>query len=391
MIRNLFLPAGMLAGAIIGAGVFSLPFVLRPLGTLGAAFYLVVLGAMFALVHVTYADLVLRTSGHSNFVSITRHYLGRPGFVLTLLTGVLQMFFVLLIYLTLSKSFFALVMPHELFFGVAGFWLLGSAAIFLNVRRFAGIELLITIGIAAIMGFVFMRGFQSDGDMLIPLTSPFPFSFALLAIGPVLFSLAGRVAVAEVVAYFKTQRKIFSGHERRLPLSFDEESNTASTVRRSIIAGTLFPAALYFLFVLAVWALAPSVTHDAVTGLRDVLDVWSLRLIGVLGLLSLWSSYIIVGLNVKNILRDDLRFPRFLAGALIVIIPPALYGAGFTNFLKLVEFTGGTFLAIEGMLLIYLWQRANRESDPVLIPRVPGIVLVPLYAVFALAFLSVLY
>lgn len=369
--RNFFLPVGMLAGAIIGAGVFSLPFVLQPLGTLGAAFYLAILGAVFAFVHLLYADLVLRAPDKLNFVGIARHYLGRPGLVLTLFTGVLQMFFVLLIYLVLSKSFFALIAPREIFFGVAGFWLLGSAAIFLSVKRFAGIEFLITVGIAAIMGYVFTLGFQADGAMLLPFSSPLPLSLALLAIGPVLFSLSGRVAVAEVVSYF------------------GRDTNAAPALRRSVIAGTLFPAALYFLFVLAVWALASTVTHDAVTGLRDVLGVWPLRLIGVLGLLSLWSSYIIVGLNVRNILRDDLRFPSSLAGLLIVIAPLALYGAGFTNFLKLVEFTGGTFLAVEGMLLVYLWQRANRESNPVLLRRMPGVALLPLYIIFLLALISV--
>lgn len=373
LISNFLLPVGMLAGAIIGAGVFSLPFVLLPLGTVGAALYLGILGAVFALVHLLYADLVLRTPGNSNFVGIARRYLGTPGLVLTLFTSVLQMFFVLLIYLVLSKSFFALFAPRELFFGVTSFWLLGSATIFLSARRFAGIEFLITVGIAAIMGFVFFLGFRSDGAMLLPLALPLPLSLALLAIGPVLFSLSGRVAVAEVVSYFGRTRE------------------AAPRIMRSVVFGTMFPAALYFLFVLAVWALAPTVTHDAVSGLAGVLEAMPLRLISVLGLLSLWSSYIIVGLNVKNILRDDLRVSPFLAGAAVVIAPLALYGAGFTNFLKLVEFTGGTFLAVEGILLLFLWQRANRESNPVLVPRVPGIVLAPVYAVFALAFLSVLY
>lgn len=371
LISNFLLPVGMLAGAIIGAGVFSLPYALWPFGALGAALYLGALGAVFAFVHLLYADLVLRTEGISNFVGIARRYLGNPGLLLTLFTGVFQMFFVLLIYLVLSKSFFALLAPREIFFGVAGFWFLGSLAIFLSARRFAGIEFFITVGIAAIMGFVFFLGFRSGHAMLLPPASPFPLSLALLAIGPVLFSLAGRVAVAEVVSYFGRAR------------------GAAHHIKRSVLFGTMLPAALYFFFVLAVWALAPTVTHDAVSGLAEVLGAWPLFLIGILGLLSLWSSYIIVGLNVKNILRDDLRVSPFLASASVIIVPLALYGVGFTNFLKLVEFTGGTFLAVEGMLLLFLWQRANREHEPILLPRVPGIVLAPVYAVFLLALISV--
>ncbi|MBI2604217.1 MAG: hypothetical protein HYW56_01610 [Candidatus Harrisonbacteria bacterium] len=371
MYKRFLLPVGMLAGAIIGAGVFALPYVLQPFGVLGAALYLGALGAVFALVHLLYADLVLRAPDNLNFVGIARHYLGSFGFVLTLLTGVFQMFFVLLIYLVLSESFFALLGSALAAPGLVAFWLLGSATVFLSARRFAAVEFLITLLLVLIMVFVFALGFRSGSVVLLQPTAPFPWGLAMLAIAPVLFSLAGRVAVAEVVAYFNRARE------------------AAPHIIRAVVWGTLLPAALYFLFVLAVWALSPEVTHDAVTGLRETVSPNTLALLGVLGLLSLWSSYIIVGLNVKNILRDDLRFPPLAAGALVVFMPLALYGAGFTNFLQLVEFTGGTFLAIEGALLIFLWQRANRESDPVLLRRVPGILLLPLYAIFLLALIGV--
>lgn len=370
--RNFALPVGMLAGAIIGAGVFSLPYVLHPLGGGVTFVYIATLGCLFALVHLFYADLVLRTPGTLNFVGIARHYLGAPGLWLTLLTGVVQMFFVLLIYLVLSKSFFALLPSAVASWGVMLFWLLGSAAIFLSMRRFAAVEFLITLGIVGIMGFTFVLSLRSGGALIAPAASPFPFQLAFLAIGPVLFSLSGRVAVAEVVAYF------------------NRDIVRAPHIRRAVFWGTLIPAAFYFLFVIAVWALAPAVTTDAVTGLRGSISLRALALLGALGILSLWSSYIIVGLNVKNILRDDLRWPPLAAGALVVALPLAFYGIGFTNFLRLVEFTGGTFLALEGILVLLLWQRANRASDPVLIPRLPSILLAPLYAVFVLALLSVL-
>ena len=79
MYRRFLLPVGILSGAIIGAGVFSLPYVLHPFGTLFAGVYLGVLGLVFAVVHLLYADLALRTPGNLNFVGIARHYLGVPG------------------------------------------------------------------------------------------------------------------------------------------------------------------------------------------------------------------------------------------------------------------------------------------------------------------------
>ncbi len=369
MYRRFLLPVGILSGAIIGAGVFSLPYVLHPFGTLFAGVYLGVLGLVFAVVHLLYADLALRTPGNLNFVGIARHYLGVPGLWLTLLTGVLQMFFVLLVYLVLAQSFVPLV-AHA-FSPAAGmliFWLLGSSAIFLSLRRFAAVECVITAGMVAIFGFIFWLGLSSGGAPFVS-SAPFSYGIALLAIGPVLFSLSGRVAVAEVVAYFRR--------------------DSASDIRRSVVFGTLLPAICYFLFVVAVWALSPVVSVDAVSGLRGAVSSGTLVVIGVLGLLSLWSSYIVVGLNVKNILRDDLHFPTWIAGALVVALPPALYALGFTNFLGLIGFIGSTFLAAEGALIIYLWQRANRVTRPILLPRISGVLLAPLYVVFVLALISV--
>ncbi|MDO8584710.1 MAG: aromatic amino acid transport family protein [bacterium] len=370
--RRFLLPVGILSGAIIGAGVFSLPYVLHPFGTVVAGLYLGLLGLVFATVHLLYADLLLRTPGSPNFVGVARYYLGTPGLWLTFVTGVLQTFLVLLVYLVLAQSFVSLVVPSAApASGVFAFWFFGSLAIFLSVRRFAAVEFFITGGIVAIFGFVFWLGLSSAAPLITYGGAPLPLGVALLAIGPVLFSLSGRVAVAEIITYFR------------------RDVAATSDIRRSVVAGTLLPAFCYFLFVVAVWALSPVVSADAVSGLRGVVSSGTLVVIGILGLLSLWSSYIIVGLNVKNILRDDLRFPAWVAGAFVVVLPPALYAFGFTNFLALIGFIGSTFLAVEGALIIYLWQRANRENAPVLLLRLSWCALLPLYIIFALALVSV--
>ena len=68
IVKHYLLPISMMAGAIIGAGVFSLPYVFAQVGLLSGFVFLVLAAIIVSLVHLFYADLILRTRGRHNFV-----------------------------------------------------------------------------------------------------------------------------------------------------------------------------------------------------------------------------------------------------------------------------------------------------------------------------------
>ena len=113
--RDFLLPTGLLAGTIIGAGVFALPYTFKTAGLSVGFFYLALAAAMYCLIHLFYADMIVRTPGEHRFVGYAKIYLGRPAFWQAIAMSVLEMVLVMTIYLLLSVSFLNLLWLGYLF------------------------------------------------------------------------------------------------------------------------------------------------------------------------------------------------------------------------------------------------------------------------------------
>ncbi len=367
MLKNVILPAGLLAGTIIGAGIFALPFVFEKAGILTGLFYLIIFGVVFTLIHLMYAEVILKTEGDHRFPGYARTYLGNFGFWSTILTTVIGMIITLIIYLILSVSFINLIEPTNFnnfgFFNLLFFWLLGSAAIFLEIRRLAFLESLITGGIIVII--LIIAGYGLNFLDKINMASIFNIQNIFLPYGTVLFALAGRTAVPAVINYFQKTDQSLSG------------------VKKPLILGTLAPALVYLLFVFGILGLSSIVSEDAISGLIGHVPDLILTLIGIFGLISLWSSYIVIGLDVKNTMRYDLKFPKILAGLTVIFSPLILFLLGFQNFLAMIGLVGGIFIALEGIFIVLMWRKLREiKPEPVIFKKLNPFIVYALIIVF---------
>jgi hypothetical protein len=251
-----------------------------------------------------------------------------------------QMLLVLTIYLVLAPRFGELMLPGFGLTTLYGFWLIGSALIFLELRTLASIEFLMTGAITAIIITLFF--FSTPYLPTIPSRAFLPhWALFFLPFAPVLFALSGRVAIPSLVRYM----------ERVM------EAPMRAALRSTIVWGTILPAVLYGMFVLGTLALSPRVSDDAVSGLIGAVPFPLLVALGALGFASLLSSYVVVGLDVSNILEYDLHVPRLLRYIVIVGIPIALYVFGAQQFIALVSFPGGVFPSLEGVFIALMWIR----------------------------------
>jgi len=146
-----------------------------------------------------------------------------------------------------------------------------------------------------------------------------------------------RVAVPAVINYFR------------------KTSQPVSGAGKSIILGTLLPSAVYILFVFGVLGLSGVVSEDAVSGLVGVASPFILLLIGIFALVSLWDSYVIVGMDVRKSLACDLKFSKVISAIAVVVLPIVFYFYGLQNFLALAALVGGVFIAFEGILICLMW------------------------------------
>ncbi|PIR88998.1 MAG: hypothetical protein COU07_03860 [Candidatus Harrisonbacteria bacterium CG10_big_fil_rev_8_21_14_0_10_40_38] len=376
--KTFFLPVGFLSGTIIGAGIFALPAVFTRGGVFVGLSYLVFTSIAYVIVFLLYGDVILRTTGKHRFVGYARKYLGDIAGALSVFMTIFEMIFVMTIYLVLSISFSNLIAPSlDPLIPLFIFWVLGSATIFLSLRRMVFLELLVVVGMIAIVVFIFFLGFGNFIEELfsgahIPRFSGNILSL-LIPLSPILFAFGGRVAIPSLIGYFnrpKTKENVYF-------------------IKRAIVGGTVLPAVVYVLFVFAVMGLSSSVSDDSVTGLIGVVAPSLLFVIGALGLLSLWSSYIIVGLDVERSLFYDLNFSSLIRIATIVFAPMALYFFGLQNFLSLVGIAGGVFLALEGLFIIAIWVRMQKKlkGSPLLISKYSYTGIVFASIIFATAFI----
>lgn len=343
MLLKIILPAGILAGTIIGAGMFSLPFIFNSVGLTTGFFYLLAFSLIYIYLYIFYADLIIKTPGDHRFVGYSKIYLGQKGYWLSFFVGPVQLFFVLTVYLILAPSFLKLFMDGGYTYNLLLFWLIGSAVILVSTKKIALMEFLITVGMAGIIFLVFTAGFKgflsfNGGWGSLDLSDFF-------VAGPILFSLAGSLAVPEVVRYFK---------EAKVPLSY---------LKRTLVLGSIIPPIVYGLFVSGVLGLSGNVSGDSVSGLINKVSPHFLSLVGILGFLCIISSYIIIGVSARRNLSHDIGVPRWLSRVLVVIVPLLLYFAGFSDFIKLVSFIGAIFLPLEGIFIILMWFKANKISN----------------------------
>ena len=349
------MPTGLLSGTVIGAGVFALPFVFQISGLSTGLFYLALAAYLYVFIHLFYADVILRTPGEHRFVGYAQIYLGKLAGGLAILMSVLEMIFVLTIYLVLSLSFINLVIaPGLALLKILIFWILGSAAIFFSLKKIAFLEFLIAWGMTAIIVLIFVFGLAQLEKIAVADFYP-NFVNLFLPLGPILFALGGRVAIPAVIKYFKLPG---IGHNQVL-------------VKRAIIFGTLIPALVYGLFIFGILGLSGEVSEDAVSGLIGQVPNLFLVVMGILGILALWSSYIIIGFDVLNTLRYDLKLSQTVRILLVVGSPLLLYFLSSQDFIALVSFVGGTLLALEGIFIIAMWLKVNTslKQAPILVSK----------------------
>lgn len=373
MVKHIILPISLMTGAIIGAGMFALPYVFHQVGLGLSLFVLIILTAVVTIIHLLYADIIVQTSGDYNFISYTKKYLGPVASKVAFFMSIVEMLIVLVIYLTLSGKFAATLIqsygslyPSSLFISVAVlfFWFAASIAIFWDLKEMSLIQFLITASMIIIVGFVLGFGiFNSGSEKLFSEFSRYKLSNLLILIGPILFALSGRVVIVEVVKYFSPKRSLLE-------------------IRKAVIWGTVIPAIVYGSFVLSVLALSNSVSLDAISGLTDVLPPLLVMAFSALGLLAIWTSYIAVGFDINNILKVDLKLSNLKSGLIVVVLPALLYFSGLDDFIFLISLVGGLFLALESIFIVKMWRKLNplagRKSNELILHIVVSILCITL-------------
>ncbi len=342
MHKPAILSVGLLAGTIIGAGIFSLPYLFFRVGLVPSVLYLLMFSGIYIAFYFMYSSLLLKESEPHDFFRLARKYLSKPFSKLASFLAIGELLFALVIYLILAERFL------NFSFGINGisavflFWILSSVFIFVRLNWLGVIEVLSTLSVITLIIFIFFIGGTTTN---IPNISLFPHIFdwklLLLPFGPLLFSFSGRSAISKIVEEYRKAK----------------DTNSRFSIKKSLVWGTVIPAIVYLFFVFSVFRLGGNISADTLSGLT-FLSPFVCGLLGLLGLIALWDSYFIIGINIKDILVWDALWPRWIGISIPLFLPLALYFLGFKDLLLVLGLVGGVFTACAGIFVTRMWQNA---------------------------------
>lgn len=360
MNNSFVLAFSTLAGTIVGAGIFGLPYAISQSGIIPGILYLVFLGGGVMLLHLLFGEVCLRTSEKHRLVGYAKLYLGnwaRNLIVFSTLVGILG---ALLVYIIFGGNFLAIAMSPfvEISDSVASFifWFILSLFVLWGIQFIARAEFWMSLLLFLISAVIFLVALPHVNTAHFSLWKG---SGVLAPYGVVLFALLGWSAVPEIADLFK-KRKEKRSLDNLIVWTF------------GIVIG------FYLLFSLIIVGVSGGETSkNALDGLQPILGKHIVWLGSLFGLFALATSFLVLGNYLKNSLRYDFKFPYWVSVGIATIIPFLLFAVGLRDVIVAMGILGGALGAMEGVVIILAWRNAKKKGqrEPEYSLKIPDIVL----------------
>jgi len=334
---------GMMIGAIVGVGVFGLPYAFSQSGTAIGLVWLLVIGGLLTLLQLMFAEVAIQTPGKSRLVGLTARYLGRHMRWVTIVALSAGIWGAMLAYLIVGGRFLHLLLSpvfggQELIYPIV-IWAIASYLIYRGLQFAAKLEVIVVLVLLFLFIFIIALSLPSiDVAHYAAVLKP----DYLLPYGVILFSLAGIGIVPEMADVL--------GGERKKDLG------------RAVVIGMSIILLLYGLFALAVVGVTGSeTTQTAFDGLIPAFGSSFGVIATLLGSITIISIFMVLGIEMLNTLRFDFKLPHKTAWMVTVGVPLVLFLVGVREFIELVGFIGSVFGGTLGILIALTYWKMRRS------------------------------
>lgn len=334
--------AGLLVGVIIGAGMFALPYAVVRAGVLWGAIHLVATFSLLLYVHLLYGTIVLGTPGKHRLPGYARIYVGAWLSKISFTSALFGFYGALLAYGILGGIFLEQLLNNTLSVAVytALFFVVGGALLATGLRNVGIINFFLMGFLVFVVLTLFLMAFGRIDISNMGRGDP---SFWFLPYGIFLFAFAGASVIPDVVEVIGRDRK--------------------KTFRRILIGSMLCVLAVYTLFMYTTIGVSGSATtKDAISGLGAFLGGNVVVYGSLIGLLAVFTSYVSLGADLKNIFMYDYGWRKRIAWGMVVLVPPALYVLGASDFVLIVSIVGAVAIGIDG-ITIFLTVLAYKKKN----------------------------
>ncbi len=310
-----------LVAAIVGVGMFTLPYVTVQAGIIPVGIFFIALAIIQHWLHKLYAEVVLSSKDQHRLPGYAGIYLGPKSKKLLTVLTMIASYGSLLAYTLIGGDFLhQLLAPYfggSVFFYTTMLLLLRGGIIFLGFKWVTRTEAVLTGGLIGTMVVVAALTIGSGEAWSIASINPGNF---FLPYGPIFFALNGVVAVNEVCIILKNEKQRIAGALRW---------------------GMIIAVSIMMMFTALIISLSgEKTTADALSGLGPFIDPAMYVALLIVGLVTVTTSFLIVAGALEEMYIWDFKINRTLAWLLTVFIPYALYIIGAHDITAVVAITG---------------------------------------------------
>lgn len=335
---------GMLVGMIFGAGVFALPYSFARAGLFWGLAHFAITFSILLFLHFLYGEVAYYTKGKHRFTGYVEIFLGKKAKCFALITTIASYYGTLLVYGLLGGLFLFNIFGNSSAFKFSViFFATGAILSLFNFEKIALINFFLTI---PIFGFVIYLLFASfpliDINNFAAGAKPIFNNGWFLPYGVWLFALGGFAVLPET-------RDIFS-------------KSPIKSFKKVIFISLALSALFYFLFVAAVWGVSgPLTTKDALSGILPVLGGKAILIGSLIGFLAVFTSFLALAIDAKNIFFFDYNISHSRAWFLTVAPPLILFFLGAADFVKILSIVGALGLGALGVFIIFMARSLRKK------------------------------
>ena len=165
------------------------------------------------------------------------------------------------------------------------------------------------------------------------------FANLLLPYGVILFAFSSATTIPEAHALLKNR-----------DISF----------QKAIIIAGLITTFVYVLFAFVVVGVTgPATSEIATIGLGHAMGSKMVIFGNVFAFLAMASSFLIVGISLKDSLVWDYKIPRYIVTPVVLLIPFIIFLFGIRQFIQVIDIVGGVFVSLQLFLVVLIYWRAK--------------------------------
>lgn len=340
--RKFLHATAVLVGTMVGVGIYGIPFSFAKAGFFVGAVWLVAVAVVMTVFNLLFAQLTAATPGVHQVSGYISFWLGPWSRRVTTFANMLSLYGALLAFLIVAGEFLHNILSN--FLAINPQWysvifaLAWSVMWFLRVRVVAAVELALIGVYAVIVVIIAVLGIPHITFGNFAGWTP---DFWYLPYGVLLFAFAGMSAIP-------IQRQLLAGRERLM--------------RPAIITAMTAAGFLYLLFAFIVVGISGEVTSpEAFAGLFDFLGSPIILFGSVLGVLTISTSYVMLGTALYEMFHIDYRFSAPAAWLFSIVPPVAFFLGGLRNFIDVIGLVGTVAVGLLGILLLAACLRARRS------------------------------